>query len=142
MSRERQIEEIARKMCHLSAECKTCQICNERYHGGDDLCYFQCVAKEIVNHGYRKQEWISVNEMAPKKWQKCLCYYPEKDYGSKVVVDYAETDNGGFAEQFQFGKPFHWMPIPEAPATDIKDYPPYLDRPKGFNFQKEKGSAE
>lgn len=28
------------------------------------------------------------------------------------------------------------------PATDVKDYPPYLDRPKGFNFQKEKGGAE
>ena len=60
--REKQIEEMAREMCHLSAECKTCQICNERYHGDDDdLCYFQCVAKEIINHGYRKQsegEWI------------------------------------------------------------------------------------
>ena len=62
MSREKQINEMAREMCHLSAECKTCQICNERYHGDDDLCYFQCVAKEIVNHGYRKQsegEWIA-----------------------------------------------------------------------------------
>ena len=62
MDREKQIEEMAREMCHLSAECKTCQICNERYHGDDDdLCYFQCVAKEIINHGYRKQsigEWI------------------------------------------------------------------------------------
>ena len=60
MSKE-QIEETAREMCHLSAECKTCQICNERYHGDDDLCYFQCVAKEIINHGYRKQvegEWV------------------------------------------------------------------------------------
>ena len=28
------------------------------------------------------------------------------------------------------------------PATDSKNYPPYLDRPKGFNFQKEKGGAE
>lgn len=67
MSRERQIEEIAREMCHLSAECKTCQICNERYHGGDDLCYFQCVAKEIINHGYRKQsegEWIAKTDYA------------------------------------------------------------------------------
>ena len=54
----RYIEEIAREMCHLSAECKTCQICNERYHGDDDLCYFQCVAKEIVNHGYRKQSEV------------------------------------------------------------------------------------
>lgn len=24
-------------------------------------------------------------------------------------------------------------------ATDSKDYPPYLDRPKGFDFQKEEG---
>ena len=56
MSKDKQIEGMAREMCHLSAECKTCQICNERYHGDDDdLCYFQCVAKEIINHGYRKQ---------------------------------------------------------------------------------------
>ena len=58
MDREKQIEEIAREMCHLSAECKTCQICNKRYHGGDDLCYFKCVAKEIINHGFRKQSEV------------------------------------------------------------------------------------
>ena len=59
MDREKQIEEIAREMCHLSAECKTCQICNERYNAGDDLCYFQCVAKEIIHHGYRKQRAVA-----------------------------------------------------------------------------------
>lgn len=62
MDREKQIEEIAREMCHLSRECKTCQICNERYNGGDDddeLCYFQCVAKEIINHSYRKQSDVA-----------------------------------------------------------------------------------
>ena len=59
MQREKQIEEIAREICHLSAECKTCQICNERYHGDDyDLCYFKCVAKEIINHGFRKQSEV------------------------------------------------------------------------------------
>ena len=58
MDREKQIEKIAREMCHLSAECKTCQICNERYHGDDDFCYFQCVAKEIINHGFRKQSEV------------------------------------------------------------------------------------
>ena len=69
----------------------------------------------LVYKGYRKQEWIGVEERVPKKRQKCLCYYPEKDYGSKVVVDYVETDNGGFAEQYQFGKPSHWMPLPKPP---------------------------
>ena len=59
MQREKQIEKMAREMCHLSVVCKTCQICNERYHDGDDdLCYFQCVAKEIINHGFRKQRKV------------------------------------------------------------------------------------
>ena len=58
--KEKQIEEMAREMCHLSKECETCQICDERYHGDGEPCYFQCVAKEIIKHGYRKQsdgEW-------------------------------------------------------------------------------------
>lgn len=61
MDREKQIEEMAREMCHLSKECKTCQICNEIYNGDDDdeLCYFQCVAKEIINHNYRKQSDVT-----------------------------------------------------------------------------------
>lgn len=59
------IDEIAREMCHLSAECETCQICDEKYHCDGELCYFQCIGKEIINHKYRKQregEWIS-NEL-------------------------------------------------------------------------------
>ena len=66
MSKE-QIEEMAREMCHLSAECKTCQICDERYYCDDDLCFFQCVAKEIINHGYRKQnegEWYDKGSLS------------------------------------------------------------------------------
>lgn len=72
MDREKQIEEIAREMCHLSAECKTCQICNERYHGGDDLCYFQCVAKEIINHGYRKQSEVDWHREAELNAQRII----------------------------------------------------------------------
>ena len=76
---------------------------------------------EPISRSHEKGgEWISVEERLPKKWQKCLCYYPEKDYGSKVVVDYAETDDGGFAAQFQFGKPSHWMPLPKAPFAKLK----------------------
>ena len=75
--REKQIEEVAREMCHLSSECKTCKICNERYHGDDDLCYFQCVAKEIVNHGYRKQsegKWTTEGDMF-KEYVCSVCGY-------------------------------------------------------------------
>ena len=72
MDREKQIEEIAREMCHLSAECKTCQICNERYHGDDDFCYFQCVAKEIINHGYRKQSQVDWHREAELNAQRII----------------------------------------------------------------------
>ena len=55
MTESEQIEGIARGMCHLSAECKTCKECNEKYHGEEgELCYYQCIAKEIITHDYRK----------------------------------------------------------------------------------------
>ena len=100
MNKENQIEEMAREMCHLSAECKTCQICNERYHGDDDdLCYFKCVAKEIINHGYRKQsEWISVEERLPESGVHCiLCCDMKRIDGthSQYVCD------GYFAERWK-----------------------------------------
>ena len=103
MDREKQIEELAESIFH---NCN----CGLFFSEAEQIARFV-----IDEQGYRKQEWTSVDERLPEKWQKCLCYYPEKDYGSKVVVDYAETDKGGFAEQFQFGKPSHWMPLPEAP---------------------------
>ena len=67
MTEEMQINEIAREMCHLYDECETCQICNEKYPTEDsELCYFQCIAKEIITHNYRKikcGEWILSTDM-------------------------------------------------------------------------------
>ena len=115
MVREKQIEEMA------EAIFQNCN-CGLFYSEAEKIARFV-----IEEQGYSKQsepiscshekggEWISIDERSPKKRQRCLCYYPEKDYGSKIVVDYAETDDGGFAEQFQFGKPSHWMPLPKAP---------------------------
>lgn len=99
----KQIEEMAREMCHLSAECETCQICDEKYHGDGDPCYFQCVAKEIVNHGYRKSTDVAreIFEEAEKvfmvscvsfeayaKWQNLKKKYTE----SEVADDEAQAD--------------------------------------------------
>ena len=78
----------------------------------------QIVAEALYNADYRKQEWISVDERLPEKGKHVLCLYPQKDYGSKVVVDYAETADGFFAEQYLFGPPSHWMPLPEPPKGD------------------------
>lgn len=96
--REKQIEEMARDMCHLSAECKTCQICNERYHGDDDFCYFQCVAKEIINHGFRKQSEVAkeifdeIEKLVStnKKTVGCATYDETIFYIKDFIEDLAE----------------------------------------------------
>lgn len=126
MSKEKQIEEMAREMCHLSKECETCQICDERYHGDGEPCYFQCVAKEIIKHGYRKQsEWISVEERLPRSEQMVLCYTPCD--GFMFVGFYREVKPNPYWKSYwniitamrstkkMTKKVTHWMPLPEAP---------------------------
>ena len=60
-------------------------------------------------------EWISVQKQPPEKFKHVLCFFPGKDYGSKMEADYAETDDGHFASQFKWGAPSHWMPLPAEP---------------------------
>ena len=62
-----------------------------------------------------QHEWISIDDRLPEKFTHVLCLYPSKNYGSNIVVDYMESDRGYFAEQFKYGSPTHWMPLPEPP---------------------------
>jgi hypothetical protein len=61
-------------------------------------------------------EWISVEDRLPEKFTNVLCLYPSKNYESNIVVDYMESDRGYFAEQFRYGEPTHWMPLPQPPT--------------------------
>ena len=112
MAKEKQIEEMAREMCHLSKECKTCQICNERYNGGDDdddeLCYFQCVAKEIINHSYRKQSDVAkeiFDEIERILSLNYCCCLPQgatehyEYYEGNIAKDIAELKNKYIGEK-------------------------------------------
>lgn len=72
---------------------------------------------ELVKYVPEKQ-WIPVTERLPEESKFVLCFYPEKDYGSKTVVDYREYQSYGFSEEFQFGRPSHWMPLPEPPEAE------------------------
>ena len=119
LNEKQQIEKMALTICKNRGvanvdNCKKCR-CHED-------CLYQDIACSLHREDYRKKnEWTSVDENAPEKWELVLCYYPEKSFGSKVVVDYAETDNGGFAQQFQYGKPSHWMPLPKPPKMKGSD---------------------
>jgi hypothetical protein len=112
------IEEMAREMCHLSAECKTCQICDERYHSDGELCYFQCVAKEIINHGYRKQsEWISVEERLPRESEVVLAYSSKFGVIQRIYTTYKEEIRWWSDEYWSITEQLgitHWMPLPGA----------------------------
>lgn len=63
-------------------------------------------------------EWVSVEDRLPKKFTNILCFFPNKDYGSQIEIDYMETDRGYFAREFKWGAPTHWMPLPQPPKGE------------------------
>lgn len=63
-------------------------------------------------------KWIPVTERLPEERVNVLCFFPQKDYGSNAEIDYREYHSDGFAMEFKFGKPTHWMPLPEPPEAE------------------------
>ena len=88
MTENEQINKIAREICHLRAEYVTCEECNkECCIDEDELCYFQCMAKEIISHNYRKVErgeWIEGKSL--EKCSRC---------GKKGFPDWSFCPNCG-----------------------------------------------
>ena len=104
----KQIDEMSRAMCFGSEHCnvKSCVSVN---------CEETWSAKKLYNAGYRKQEWISVDERLPKHSQKVLVC---DDRQNMVTAMYVTFDNGGFdwcTSVRLVYKVAHWMPLPEAP---------------------------
>jgi hypothetical protein len=59
----------------------------------------------IYNAGYRKQEWISVEDRLPEKYQDVLVY---RDYS--FDIDFVMSEG-----RFCIDGVTHWMPLPEPP---------------------------
>lgn len=91
MSKEKQIEEMARVLCGMATSCNRCMFNSE-------TCYEHKEAEEIYNAGYRKQEWISVEERLPDSGEHCLvsCTVKRCDgtLGQYICVGY-------YAEKFK-----------------------------------------
>lgn len=64
------------------------------------------------------RQWIKTSEKLPPTNVDVLCYFPAKDYGSKIMVAYKEVGwgpNNWFSESSRWGIVTHWMPLPEMP---------------------------
>lgn len=78
------------------------------------------VTRELYDDGYRKQEWISVDERLPEESGK---YLVVSNLGNILALYYSERHklfNSFDSYSTEHAKVFaiavtHWMPLPEAP---------------------------
>jgi hypothetical protein len=109
MSKEKQIEEIAKIFCGMKNGCDGCMWdkahCNERNY-----------AEEIYNAGYRKQsEWISVNERLPEPQKLVLCIWERVNDGWNYGFARYQREDVWYVSNEGMPRVTHWMPLPEAP---------------------------
>ena len=77
----------------------------------DDTCRAQTIAKALYNAGYRKQEWISVEDSLPERAGKYLVATFDGRVGIGNLIDYYCDGDLSFDNY----KVTHWMPLPEPP---------------------------
>ena len=112
MSREKQIEEMARVMDNTCVNCCDCN-CIEKAN--------RCTAESLYEAGFRKQEWISVDEMLPGVSGRYICAVKDKNGHTWTVAgDYNLEMKAWFGLLFGEIKNTvtHWMPLPEPPKGE------------------------
>ena len=69
---EKQIEEMAKDLCHLSKEYGECSTCDAVIDIGDKPCVYRCVAEMILDNGYRKASDVVMEIFADIKniWEQ------------------------------------------------------------------------
>jgi hypothetical protein len=76
------------------------------------------IAEALYNAGYRKQEWISVDERLPKESEVVLAYSEKFGIIQRIYTSYKGEirwwSDGCWSSTKQLGIT-HWMPLPEAP---------------------------
>jgi hypothetical protein len=127
MSREKQIEEMDEDIGEAIMHNSVVDIINGGFIGVNS----EGMARELYDDGYRKQEWISVEDRLPEdtiptdykyKTIKVLVAIKEKNgitiRTQKRFLDYAYRDDERTAFwtwRFSAGNVTHWMPLPEPP---------------------------
>ena len=99
ISKEKQIEEMAGEII----DNFSCRMREARH-----------IAKALYNAGYRKQEWISVDERLPDKEGTYLTYTDKDNVDLDIFCIYSSHGTKFWSGERR-GKVTHWMPLPEAP---------------------------
>lgn len=101
------IDDMAKAICH-TPNCKLKK--------ANEPCYKYCKAYiyafRATNAGYRKPEWISVEERLPDQDGKYLAYTRR----GFIVLSYYYALEGAFG--FEHWDVTHWMPLPMPPKGD------------------------
>lgn len=117
--REKQIEEMAKALNEATFGVNTHTLAD---HLKPET--INKVAEYLYNAGYRKQEWISVEERLPEECKNVLCFARNKtmiafmekveDCGEYVPVfwDWVAYDRDDTYDEVCAT---HWMPLPEPP---------------------------
>ena len=103
---EKQIEEMARTLCGEKEQtCDECELCYR--------CEFWHECSVLHRAGYRKQDWISVEDRLPEDYNKYLLFL---DNG-RIAIGWYHGSAMQFVEDgiVMIETVTHWMPLPEAP---------------------------
>ena len=68
----------------------------------------------VEDNGYRKQEWISVEERLPEKFETVLVFCDTGARKFQCVSEMIEPNGKRWSAVCGF-RVTHWMPLPEAP---------------------------
>ena len=102
MSKEKQIEELQKEIDRSHRVFLE----DDDYDSLDEY-----LATMLIEQGYRKSEWISVDERLPERIGKYLVFTVDRRiYICDFIDHYCDGD-----AQFDDYKVTHWMPLPEAP---------------------------
>lgn len=120
MNKQKQIEEMFKDVVESELRyneyClnKNCHVC-EYY--GDGECDNHIRAEYLYNAGYRKQEWISIEERLPDLQHEVLTYSECNGVRSAclVVAKYKNKVWYLYGTNKLSIEVTHWMPLPEAP---------------------------
>lgn len=83
------------------------------FKNGHNVC-IKTLSEHLYNAGYRKQEWISVEERLPEVGTRVVGY----DYESNVRCYFITEGRWWIDDGWNTAKGWgitHWMPLPEPP---------------------------